>query len=400
MRKKTENEKDKLLNLSLLDELNYNRFVDMYGVDLLIKTINGLCDEDTSLLCRLGMYDEEITTDDMDAYQYYINDIRNINDKDNLEYDNLLNEILLILKELNNLFDRVDNVSKIGNNKVVPWVNDKLNYCISNCSDKELLDNIKKLYNKYTVKRNLFIELNLKFVIMIAKSFWDSECFLELEDLIQYGNIGLIRAIEVYDLDKNVEFLTYAGYWIKHSIIYNSKKVMHPVRLPVNWYSIRNRWVRAIECLVQRLGRYPSFLEIAEYVQIEPKKLKMIVDSFSMCTSLELYMEDSLNEITEGFVDPHLCDKLSFLIDDEFSIDKDIENEQMSLELEHYMDLCLNDREKYILKSKYGFIDEKGVSELANMYGVSESRLYQIIQRSYIKLLRNNEFKKMKVYLR
>ena len=112
---------------------------------------------------------------------------------------------------------------------------------------------------------------------MIAKSYCGGESGLELEDLIQYGNMGLIRAIEMYDSSKDVEFLTYAGYWIKQSIIYNSKKVMYTIKLPVHWYETKNKWARSIEFLTQKLGRYPSMDEIALDIDMESKKLQMII---------------------------------------------------------------------------------------------------------------------------
>ena len=389
------NEKDRLLNLSMLGDLGYNCIGDMYNVDMLKQSIDKF-DENDDFDDSFLDYDDIM----LDAYRCYLNDINSIDNRTSLENNKLFNDILVIIQKLNILFDKANNLDYSENEKNILWLGDKYNYFVSNCSDVELLDDIKKLYDEYVIKRNLYLETNLKFVIMIAKKIWNSECFLELEDLIQYGNIGLIRAIEVYDSSKDVEFLTYAGYWVKHSIIYNSKKVMHPVRLPVNWYATRNKWVKAIEFLVHNLGRYPSFLEIAKHVEMEPDKLGVIIDAFSMCISLDMLLEDNLNEITEGFVDPYFCDKFSFLIDDTFSIDKDIEYEEMSLELDYYMDLYLSDREKFILKSKYGFIERKDVAELASMYGISESRLYNIMKNSYVKLLKHKDFRKMRVYLR
>ena len=390
----SKNEKDLLLNLSLFDGFSYNCFGDMYNVDMLKKSIDNLDENDDD--------DSFLSCDDivLDAYRYYLNDVNSIDVRTSIENSKLLDEVLMIIKKLNILFDKASNLDDSENKNNILWFCDKYNYFVSNCSDVELLNDIKQLYDEYIIKRNLYLESNLKFVVKVAKSFWDSECFLELEDLIQYGNMGLIRAIEVYDSSKGVEFLTYAGYWINQSIIYNSKKVMHPVRLPLNWYMIRNKWVKAIEYLVHTLGRYPSFLEISQYLEMDLDKLGMIIESFSMCSSLELLLEDNLNEITEGFIDPYYSNKLAFLIDNTFSIDKDIEYEEMSSELEYYMDLCLNDREKFILKSKYGFIEKKDASELANMYGISESRLYNILKNSYVKLLKHRDFRKMRVYLR
>ena len=395
-----------LLGLSSVSDSQYNRLIDVYGEDVLIDTIKELYNEDNSILLKIGKFvsdlylnldlDEVI----MDAYDYYIKDIKNVDKKTDDEKNKLFDEIVIIVRKLNKLFDKFEIVTDMDNKNKVPWLGDKVEYCFNNCTDMNLLNNIRNLYIEYVKKRNIFLESYLKFVIMVAKTFRSSENGLDFEDLIQYGNMGLIRAIEMYDSSKDVEFLTYAGYWIKQSIIYNSKKVMYTIKLPVHWYETRNKWARAIEYLTQKLGRYPTLDEIALYMDMEPKKLQMIIHSFQMFSSLDELIESNLDEPTDECVCEYDRSMIELIEDNNYSLDRNIEYEEMSFELKYYMDLCLNDRERFILKSRFGFIDGIGISELSKMYGISESRVYQIVQDSCIKLYRNNEFKKMKVYLR
>ena len=406
MNREYEQIKTILLGLSEITNTQYNRLIKVYGEDVLIDTIKELYNEDNSILLKIGKFlsdlylnldlDEVI----MDAYDYYIKDIKNVDKKNDDEKNKLLNEIVAIVGKLNELFDKFEIVTDMDNKNKVPWLGDKVEYCFNNCTDMNLLNNIRNLYHEYVKKRNIFLESYLKFVIMVAKTFRSSENGLDLEDLIQYGNMGLIRAIEMYDSNKDVEFLTYAGYWVKQSIIYNSKKVMYPIKFPVHWYETRNKWARAIECLIQKLGRYPTLDEISLYIDMEPKKLQMILHSFQMFSSLDELMECNLDEITNECVCEYDRSMIELIEDNNFSLDRNIEYEEMSSELEYYMNLCLNDRERFILKSRFGFIDGIGISELAKMYGISESRVYEIIRKSCGKLYRNNEFKKMKVYLR
>ena len=395
-----------LLGLSSVSDSQYNRLIDVYGEDVLIDTIKELYNEDNSILLKIGKFvsdlylnldlDEVI----MDAYDYYIKDIKNVDKKTDDEKNKLFDEIVIIVRKLNKLFGKFEKVSDMDNKCIVPWLSDKIEYCINNYKDKDLLNNIKNLYDEYVNKRNIFLESYLKFVIMVAKTFRSSENGLDLEDLIQYGNMGLIRAIEMYDSSKDVEFLTYAGYWIKQSIIYNSKKVMYTIKLPVHWYETRNKWARAIEYLTQKFGRYPTFDEVALYIDMEPKKLQMIINSFQMFSSLDELIECNLDEPTDECACEYDRSMIELMKDNNFSLDSDMEYNDLSSELEYYMDLCLNERERFILKSRFGFIDEISVLELAKMYGISESRVYQIIKDSCGKLFRNKEFKKMKVYLR
>lgn len=395
-----------LLGLSDVSDSQYNRLIEVYGEDLLIDTIKEIYNEDNSILLKIGKFVSDLYLNiDLDnemksAYGYYLDDVDSILDMISEEKNQLLLDVVMIAKRINRLFDKVDGIEEPMNDKIVPWIGDKIEYSRKFCKDINLLDKIKFLYKEYVTKRNELLETYLKFVIMIAKSFYSSDSELELEDLIQYGNMGLIRAIEMYDCDKNVEFLTYAGYWIKQSIIFNSKKVMYPIKFPIHWYEIRNKWARAIEFLIQQLGRYPNLDEIALYIDIEPKKLLMIINSFQMFSSLDELMESNLDEPTDECVCEYDIRRIELMEDNNFSLDGKIEYEEMSSELERYMNLCLDDRSRFILKCRFGFIDGIGISELSKIYGISESRVYEIIRKSCGKLYKNEEFRKMKVYLR
>ena len=395
-----------LMGLSLVSDSQYNRLIEVYGEDVVIDVIKELYNEDNSILLKLGKFVSDLylnlNLDEvvMDAYDYYIKDIKNVEKKSDDEKNKLLNEIVVIIGKLNMLFDKIEKVDDMDNKNNVPWLSDKMEYVLNNYKDMDLINNIKNLYNEYVNKRNIFLESYLRFVIMVAKTFRSSESGLDLEDLIQYGNMGLIRAIEMYDSSKDVEFLTYAGYWIKQSIIYNSKKVMYTIKLPVHWHEIRSKWARSIESLTQKLGRYPTMDEIALDIDMESKKLQMIIHSFQMFSSLDELIENNLDESTDECICEYDRSMIEIVADDNFSLDRNMEYSDMCSELDYYMNLYLNDREIFILKTRFGFIDEISVPELAKMYGVSEQRIYQIIQNSCVKLFKNDDFKKMKIYLR
>ena len=168
-------------------------------------------------------------------------------------------------------------------------------------------------------------------------------------------------------------------------------------KAPTRLYDLNIKRVRALENLTMILGRNPSDEELANFVGVTVLRLNEIRDLFSEPLSSEDLMYEEINDID------NFSDEVSNLIvsDNDFEIDRDLIEQEMSSELEKYMNLCLDDREIDILKSRFGFTDEMiSVSKLAGMYGVSASRLYEIIQKAYGKLCRNEEFRKMKVYLR
>ena len=220
-----------LLELDDISNLQYNRLVDIYGkrnVDLVIKK---LVNDDDRLALKLGRFvtnnDLSMPLENLSAYDYYINDISSLSELSLTHKRELINQIVFIISELNKLFDRVGNISNIGNKRVKPWISDKVLFCLTYCNDLELLNKIKVLYKSFVEKRNELVEDNLKFVILCSKLYHNRECGVEFEDLIQYGNLGIMRAVETYNPEYDTEFVTYAGYWTKQSIITNSKKIMH-----------------------------------------------------------------------------------------------------------------------------------------------------------------------------
>lgn len=392
-----------IYNLSYVSDMQYNHLVSIFGENNVIEAIKELYLEDNSILLKFekNVLDLFIDLEDSTilAYYYYIKDIKKIGKKSKDERYELFKDINIILKKLNKLFDYLEIISA-DNKKKTLWVSDKVEYCINNYSDLKLLGEIKVLYNQYIEKRNILLETYLKFVVMTAKSFCSVEQRIPLDDLIQYGNIGLIRAIELYDIEKDIEFLTYANYWIRQSIMYNSKKVYNQIKVPLRFYDIKVKRGKIFELLIQHLGRYPTNDELILVMREDENKVNMIMNLFKPFVSLDELTEDGVEELSDVVSNGMNLSKIDFIVDKTIDLDKDIIYNELSSEIEYYMNLCLNEREKFILKARFGFINEISVLELAKMYDVSEQRIYQIIQGAFKKLYQNKEFRKMKVYLR
>ena len=155
-----------LMGLTLVSDSQYNRLVEVYGKDVLIDTIKELYNEDNSILLKLGKFVSDlylnINLDEviMDAYDYYLKDIKNIDKKTDEEKNKLLDEIVLIVNKLNMLFDKFEKIDDISNGNNVPWISDKVEYIVSNYENVDLLNNIRNLYNEYVKFQKFFHQFN------------------------------------------------------------------------------------------------------------------------------------------------------------------------------------------------------------------------------------------------
>lgn len=390
--------KEILSGLNEISDSQFSRLVDVYGDNLVNSVIRDLVKEDGSVMLKVGKFvsklylNLDLSVGVMESYDYYIDDIRNRSGNSLDNKNEIISEIVFIVKKLNKLFDKVENIVKIDDEKKKPWISDKVEYCMMKCDDIELLNGIKSLYNEYVIKRNRLLEDNLKFVVMVARSFWNIDDRIAIDDLIQYGNMGLLRAVETYDPGYGVEFLTYAGYWIKESIMDNSKKVMYSVKIPMYLHELNSKRLCARRELCNVLGREPLDDEIAFYMGISLEKYKRIIDLFSNHLSLD--------ESSGVYLDGVEVTRIELVADDTVDLEGDMYLKSLAMDLDKYMNEILNEREIFILKSLYGICGEFKIVELAGMMGITPQRVSQIKQNAFDKLLKKKEFRGMISYLR
>lgn len=252
-------------------------------------------------------------------------------------------------------------------------------------------DDVKRLnraiFDANRAKQKL-AETNLRLVVSIAKKYVGRG--MSFLDLIQEGNMGLMKAVDKYDYNRGFKFSTYATWWIRQAITRAIADQARTIRIPVHMVETINKLVRIQRQLVQDLGRDPSNEEIAEQMGIEVEKVQEIRKIAQEPVSLETPIGEE--------EDSHLGD---FIEDDTAINPDDAANYSMLRDQLNDVLSCLGAREKRVLQLRFGLIDgtPRTLEEVGKEFDVTRERIRQIEAKALRKLKLPNKSELLKDFL-
>lgn len=232
--------------------------------------------------------------------------------------------------------------------------------------ERKLANKIKKGNDS---AREHMIKANLRLVIAIAKTF--DNLGLPLLDIINEGNLGLIKAVEMYDVDhpNQAKFSTYASWWIKQSMMRALSNGSKTIRVPVHIHDKALKIRKARTALYSILGYDPSVVEIAQELNMTPKYVQKVIDAYHPISSLS----SPVGEFGDHSLEDMIKDE-NVVLPDESKIFQDLKSD-----ITEVLDVLTN-REKEIIIHRFGLngCDQMTLEEIGDVFGVTRERIRQI----------------------
>ena len=232
------------------------------------------------------------------------------------------------------------------------------------------------------------VRANLRFVVSVAKQYQNQG--LSLPDLINEGNVGLIKAAEKFDETRGFKFISYAVWWIRQTILQALAEQSRIVRLPLNQVSAVNKITKAMTKFEQEYERKPSADELAELVNELPEKISDSLRASGRHVSVDApFIEGEENSLLDVMTNP-----------DSPMADKGLVSESLSTEIDRALGV-LNEREKQIIERSFGINNqpEMTLEEIGETFGLTRERVRQIREKAIRKLRAGSRNSLLRSYL-
>ncbi|WP_071120113.1 sigma-70 family RNA polymerase sigma factor [Romboutsia timonensis] len=254
-------------------------------------------------------------------------------------------------------------------------------------SAKEEVELAKAIIDSSEEAKEKFINANYRLVVSIAKRYRKES--VDMLDLIQAGNIGLIKAVEKYDYKKGFKFSTYATWWIKQSITRYIDDCENTIRIPVHLHQRINFVKRKKQELANVLQREPSMEELAEVCELEVDKVLDILKRDKNIVSLDTPIKEDEDSSLVEFIpsDAHFGDVVMH----------EVEQNNLREKIDEVL-TDLSDQEQQVLRMRFGLDDDtpKTLEEIGKVFGVTRERIRQIEAKAIRKLRHPSRLKLLK----
>ncbi len=252
----------------------------------------------------------------------------------------------------------------------------------------ELAQKIRKGGREGERAKEKLVKANLRFVVSVAKQYQHQG--LGLTDLIDEGNIGLVKAAEKFDETRGFKFISYAVWWIRQSILQSIAEQSRIVRLPLNQVGALSKINSEISKFEQKNQRRPSVQELSSLTNIDETKIDQTIKADNHHMSIDApFQEDDDNSMADVLASG-----------DDSRADKQVDYESMAKELDTVLRNVLKDREITIVRECFGIgCHEKGLEEIGDQLGLTRERVRQIREKSIVKLRESGYAKLLIKYL-
>ena len=224
--------------------------------------------------------------------------------------------------------------------------------------------------------RDRLVNANLRFVVSVAKQYQHQG--ISLIDLINEGNMGLVKAAEKFDETRGFKFISYAVWWIRQSVMEALAVKSRIVRMPLNQVGVSGKVNRVTERFLQEHGRAPSVHELANLIGVDEAQIRAAVSANTHTTSIDAPFGD---DDDGSMADMLLSD------DNDLKSDSSVEKESMAQFVNDLLREVLNAREQKIVRESFGIgVMEKNLEEIAGDMGMTRERIRQLREKAIRKI--------------